>query len=89
MQPQITLYTKTFCPYCIRAKMLLKSKNVKFSEIEITGKPNLKAEMIELSNGGWTVPQIFISDKHIGGASELFALNNEGKLDPLLNLIDG
>lgn len=86
MQPEIILYTKDYCPYCKRAKALLKSKGVTFTEYEVADNPERFAEMLQRSNGGRTVPQIFIGDTHVGGAMDMFALNDEGKLDPLLEL---
>lgn len=86
MQPEIILYTKDYCPYCKRAKALLTSKGVTFTEFEVSEDPELFAEMIQRSNGGRTVPQIFIGETHIGGAMDMFALNDAGKLDPLLKL---
>jgi len=81
---EIVLYTKDYCPYCKQAKALLRRKGVEFKEIDIQRDPSLVDEMIARSNGGRTVPQIFIGDTHIGGASDMFKLNSEGGLDPLL-----
>lgn len=86
MQAQVTLYTKDYCPYCQRAKALLKSKGVTFTDYEVTNDPEKFAEMIARSNGGRTVPQIFIGDVHVGGATDMFALDAAGKLDSLLKL---
>ena len=86
MQPEIILYTKDYCPYCKRAKALLKSKGVTFTEYEVADNPERFAEMVQRSNGGRTVPQIFIGDTHVGGAMDMFALDDAGKLDPLLEL---
>ena len=80
----VTIYTKSTCPFCVRAKGLLAKKNASFTEIEISGKDDLRSQMIEKSGGKSTVPQIFIDDKHIGGCDDLFALNAQGGLDPLL-----
>jgi len=85
MQPNIVLYTKGHCPFCHRAKALLKSKNVTFTEFEITDDVALTREMIERS-GRKTVPQIFIDDFHVGGASDLFELEATGQLDPRLKI---
>lgn len=87
MQPKITIYSKDYCPYCKQAKALLKSKGVNFTEYEVAGNAARLAEMLKRSNGGRTVPQIFIGDIHVGGATDLFALNDAGKLDPLLKLV--
>jgi len=86
MQPEIILYTKDYCPYCKRAKALLTSKGVRFTEYDVADNPERFAEMVERSNGGRTVPQIFIGETHVGGATDMFKLNDAGKLDPLLNL---
>ncbi|AIY66097.1 glutaredoxin 3 [Pseudoalteromonas piratica] len=80
----IVIYTKPTCPFCIRAKMLLTQKGVEFSEIDIAAQPELRDEMIAKANGGYTVPQIFINDQHIGGCDDMFALNDAGRLDNLL-----
>lgn len=80
----ILIYTKTTCPYCVRAKALLAKKGAAFQEIEITDNPALRSEMIEKANGRTTVPQIFINGRHIGGCDDLHALEDQGKLDALL-----
>jgi glutaredoxin 3 len=79
----VTIYTKPYCPYCIRAVSLLEKKGVKFTEIEAAFDPEKKAEMVQRS-GRMTFPQIFIGDTHIGGCDDMMALEREGKLDPLL-----
>ena len=84
MQP-VTIYTKATCGYCHRAKMLLTQKNVSFDEISVDGDAGKQQEMSTRSNGGWTVPQIFIGDRHVGGSDDLHALERAGKLDALLN----
>lgn len=81
---KIEIYIKPTCPYCVRAKALLTSKNVAFEVIDIAQNPDRRPEMIERANGRTTVPQIFINDQHIGGCDDLHALNDAGKLDPLL-----
>ncbi|SFD02577.1 glutaredoxin 3 [Pseudoalteromonas denitrificans] len=81
----IIIYTKAYCPYCVRAKALLKHKNVEFTEFDIGQQPELRNEMIDKSNGSYTVPQIFIGGKHIGGCDEMMALEAQGRLDLLLN----
>lgn len=82
--PQITIYSSMFCPYCHRAKALLKQKGVSFEEIDVDTEPGKRAEMTKRANGGYTVPQIFINGQHVGGCDELYALEAEGKLAPLL-----
>jgi len=80
----ITIYTKPYCPYCIRAVALLERKGVDFTEIEAGFDPEKKREMIERSGGRMTFPQIFIGQRHIGGCDDIMALEREGGLDPLL-----
>jgi glutaredoxin 3 len=82
MQP-VTIYTKSWCPYCAAAKELLARKGVAFSEIEITGKDDARQEMVKRS-GRSTVPQIFVGAQHVGGCDDLYALDSQGRLDPLL-----
>lgn len=81
---KIEIYTKATCYFCGQAKALLRQKGVKFEEIKIDANPALRPEMIKRSDGGSTVPQIFINDKHIGGCDDLFALEGRKKLDNLL-----
>ena len=82
--PPVTVYTKSWCPYCMAAKDLLTQKGVPFTEIEITGKPEAREAMIRRAGGRSTVPQIFIGDRHVGGCDDLYALQSRGELDPLL-----
>jgi glutaredoxin 3 len=85
---QIEIYTTPYCPYCIAAKELLKRKGVAFTEIDVSGDSKRRAEMTKRSNGGYTVPQIFIGKTHVGGCDDLYALDGEGKLDPLLDEVN-
>lgn len=80
----ITIYTKSWCPYCIRAKALLSSKGASFDEIDIEKQPQERARMIERAGGRTTVPQIFVGGHHVGGADDLDALEAAGRLDALL-----
>lgn len=80
---KVEMYTKFMCPFCIRAKSLLKSKNVDIIDIPAAADKAKRAEMNERS-GRNTFPQIFIDGKHIGGCDDLFALEKSGGLDPLL-----
>jgi glutaredoxin 3 len=80
---QVIMYTTQWCPYCQRARALLRSKGVSFDEIDIDGDPARRGEMITRS-GRHTVPQIFIGDHHVGGSDDLHALNGAGGLDRLL-----
>ncbi|MFZ5913653.1 MAG: glutaredoxin 3 [Pseudomonadota bacterium] len=82
--PQITIYSSMFCPYCHRAKALLKQKGVSYEEIDVDTEPGKRAEMTRRAKGGYTVPQIFIDGLHVGGCDDLYALEAEGKLAPLL-----
>ncbi len=81
--PEITVYTTPFCPYCIAAKRMLKKKGAKFAEIDVSDQKKREA-MITRSNGKYTVPQIFIGNRHIGGFDDLSELDALGELDPLL-----
>lgn len=82
--PPVEIYTTPFCPYCGWARELLTKKNVPFKDIDVSGNPELRAVMTKRANGRSTVPQIFIGTTHVGGCDELYALEDEGKLDPLL-----
>ena len=86
MAANIEIYTKVTCPYCMRAKALLTHKQVEFKEIKIDNNPDLREVMIERAQGGFTVPQIFIDDTHVGGCDDLFALEAQNKLNSLLKL---
>ncbi|MEM9234110.1 MAG: glutaredoxin 3 [Pseudomonadota bacterium] len=83
MKP-VTIYTTMFCPYCTRAKKLLDEKGAEYEEIKAGLNTDLKAEMVQRSNGRTTYPQVFIGDTHVGGSDELAALERDGKLDGLL-----
>ena len=82
---QIEIYTTPYCPYCIAAKELLKRRGAAFTEIDVSRDNQRRAEMTQRANGGYTVPQIFIGATHVGGWDDLYALDGDGKLDPLLN----
>lgn len=84
-QPEITIYTTSYCPYCVRAKGLLDKKGVQYTEINVERQPDKRIEM-EMKSGGSSVPQIFIGDKHIGGCDDMFELDFDGELNPLLGL---
>ena len=81
---QVTIYTTPFCPYCVRAKALLKQKQVQFREIDVMMDSAAREEMERRSNGRHTVPQIFVDDSHVGGCDELYSLERAGELDNLL-----
>ncbi len=80
----VEIYTKFTCPFCARAKALLKSKGVDYAEIEISMDGVRRSEMIARADGRTTVPQVFINGAHIGGSDDLAELNARGGLDPLL-----
>jgi len=80
----VEIYTSNFCGFCVAAKRLLKSKGVEFTEYNVGRDATLRQEMMARANGGHTVPQIFIGDKHVGGCDELHALERAGKLDAML-----
>lgn len=82
--PKVTVYTTRYCPYCHMAKELLRKKGViAFEEINVSAR-ELRAEMSAKAGGRYTVPQIWIGDRHVGGCDDLHALDREGKLDLLL-----
>lgn len=81
---KVEIYTKFLCPYCTRAKSLLQSKGVEFTEYDITMGGPKREEMLQRAPGRTTVPQVFIDGKHIGGSDDLAALDRAGGLDPLL-----
>tara|TARA_Y100001968_G_C19443730_1_gene764075 strand:- start:2060 stop:2314 length:255 start_codon:yes stop_codon:yes gene_type:complete len=81
----VEIYTWRFCPFCIRAKALLKQKGIDFIEYSIDGDENARSRMTERANGRRTVPQIFIDDKGIGGCDELYELEQLQQLDQLLS----
>ena len=83
-QPKVEIYTKAFCGFCHRAKLLLDEKGVDYTEYEISMDRAKQEEMRERKPDARTVPQIFIDDKPIGGSDELASLEREGKLDALL-----
>lgn len=82
---KVKIYTTPICPYCVRAKALLKKKGATFDEVDVFMDADARQEMEDKSNGARTVPQIFIGEKYVGGCDELYALESEGRLDPLLN----
>jgi glutaredoxin 3 len=84
MQP-VKMYTTAVCPFCIRAKQILKARGVDaIEEIRVDTEPEERMKMMEIT-GRRTVPQIFIGDTHVGGCDELMALDSQGGLVPLLN----
>ncbi len=84
VKANVELYTWQTCPYCIRAKILLWWKGVNFTEYKIDGNEAARAKMAERANGRRSVPQIFINNQHIGGCDDLYQLDTQSQLDPLL-----
>ena len=82
--PSIEIYTKGWCPYCQMAKALLKGKGQDFTEFDVELEPDKYEEMLERSQGRWTVPEIFIDGALVGGYTELCAMDDSGHLDDLL-----
>ena len=82
--PKVTIYTSSYCPYCISAKRLLDKKGAAYEEISVDGRGAVRAEMTAKAGGRHTVPQIWIGERHIGGCDDLYALDGAGRLDPLL-----
>jgi glutaredoxin 3 len=83
---KIEIYTTNYCPFCIKAKSLLKKKNMKFSEIDVSNDEALREKMIVMANGARSVPQIFADNVHIGDCDKIYKLDQEKKLDKLLGL---
>ncbi|MBP9956593.1 glutaredoxin 3 [Geopseudomonas guangdongensis] len=81
---EVIVYSSDYCPYCMRAKQLLERKGVRFTEINVDGQPQVRAEMARKA-GRTSVPQIWIGATHVGGCDDLHALERAGKLDALLN----
>lgn len=80
----VEIYTTQTCGYCRAAKSLLSRKSVSFREIDVSAGGTLRQTMVSRANGRTTVPQIFINDIHVGGCDDLYALEQDGKLDRLL-----
>ena len=83
---KISIYTTPYCPFCVRAKELLKNKNIDFKEIDLSEEPEKFDEMSKKSNGARTVPQIFVDDTHIGDCDYIHELDNKGELDKILGI---
>ena len=80
--PRIRMYSTTWCGYCIRAKALLERRGLEYEEIVMDDDPAFRQKLLELT-GRWTVPQIFIDEVPIGGYTELWCLDRDGRLDEL------
>jgi len=83
---KVKIYTTPYCPYCIRAKLLLKNKKINFDEIDLSENPNKFEEMLSKSNGARTVPQIFVNGEHIGDCDHIHDLDQKGELDKILKV---
>ena len=80
----VKIYTTTYCGYCTRAKDFLRKKGVAYEEIDVTGDDEMRRKLVEMTGGLRTVPQIWVGDRHVGGYTDLVALDSKGELDPLL-----
>lgn len=83
-QPAITIYTTRTCPFCVRAKGLLRDRNLSFDEIDVGADPQARARMTQRAQGRRSVPQIFIGERHVGGCDDLFDLDRTGRLEVLV-----
>ncbi|MCY4550109.1 MAG: glutaredoxin 3 [Defluviicoccus sp.] len=83
---RIEVYSSLWCPFCSRAKALLKRKGVAYEEIDVDRDPNLRQQMMRRAGGQRTVPQIFIDGRHVGGSDDLADLERAGELDALLGI---
>lgn len=83
---KIEIYTTNYCPFCVKAKLLLNKKNVKFFEINVSNNEVLREKMTTMANGARSVPQIFADNVHIGDCDKIYKLDQEKKLDTLLGL---
>ena len=80
----VTIYTTVSCVFCLRAKEYLRSKGVAYEEVDVSGDEEARARLVERSDGQRTVPQIFVGEVHVGGYTDLVALDRQGKFQPLL-----
>ncbi|MBN4082289.1 glutaredoxin 3 [Mariprofundus ferrooxydans] len=81
---KIEVYSGDYCPYCMRAKALLKQRELEFVEYNVQREPEKRLEMVERAPGARSIPQIFINDRHVGGCDELYALDKKGELNQWL-----
>ena len=81
---KIEIYSKGWCPYCFRAKNLLKAEGLDYTEYDVSNDPDRFQEMLDRSGGKMTVPQIFINEVHVGGSDELAAAKRNGQLAELI-----
>ena len=85
MNKDVIIYTSSLCGFCFRAKSLLKRKNIPYKEIDVDLDFDKRSEMVKMSNGRTSVPQIFFKNHHIGGCDDLFKLEEENGLEFLKN----
>lgn len=83
---EVVMYTKNWCPYCVKAKLLLKKKGVDFTEINVEKDAAMFQKMLEGSGHRRTVPQIFVDGKHLGDCDEMYVMDKRGELDARLGL---
>ncbi len=83
--PLIEIYSGNYCPYCMRAKSLLKERGLDFTEYNVQQQPEKREEMAKRAPGVRTIPQIFINDRHLGGCDDLYAVDRKGELQAWLN----
>ena len=81
----VTIYTTHSCVFCLRAKEFLRAKGVPYEEVDVTDDDDARAVLAERANGQLTVPQIFVGEVHVGGYTDLVALDRQGKFRPLLS----
>jgi glutaredoxin 3 len=81
---KVEIYSGDYCPYCTRAKQLLKQRGLAFTEYNVQKEPHRRQEMAERAPGARTIPQIFINDRHVGGCDDLYAVDKRGELDQWL-----
>lgn len=84
---RIDIYTTPFCPFCHRAKALLKSKGVEFNDIDVMMSPSKRRDMSEKAGGNTSVPQIFVDDEHIGDCNGIYEMESAGTLDAALKIV--
>ena len=84
---KVVIYTTGLGPFCLLAKRLFAEKDVSYQEVDVLMDPRARADMVEKSGGRTSVPQIFVDDFHVGGSDDLYALEEEGRLDGFLGLV--
>ena len=84
---KIEIYTTNYCPFCVKAKLLLTKKKIKFFEVDVSSDEALREKMSAMANGARSVPQIFVDNIHIGDCDKIHKFDQEKKLDKLLGLV--